>query len=58
MDGCQEALTVGHGIPPNHAEHHCWIQKDLWPCLSMGASTPGPLHNPSGGCVQALAACG
>ena len=45
-------------VPPNCAKHCCWIQEDLQPCCSMGASMPGLLHNPSGCGVQAHAAHG
>ena len=29
---------MGHGIPSNCPKHCLWIQKDLWPCCSMGTS--------------------
>ena len=57
VGGCQEAL-ISHGIPPNCAEHCCWIREDLQPCCSMGASMPGPLHNSSRCSVQACAGHG
>ena len=57
VGGCQEAPT-GHGIHPNFTEHCHWIQEDLWPCHSMGTSTPGPLLNPSRCGAQAHAAHG
>ena len=42
MGGCWKA-PMRYGFPSNHTNHHCWIQKGLWPCCSMGTSPPSPL---------------
>ena len=39
---CWEAPT-GHCIPSNCTKHCCWIWEVLWPCCSLGTSSPSLL---------------
>ena len=58
--GCGGMLRhpTGHDIPSNHVKHHCWTQKGVWPCQTMGTPPASPLLKSRGGSPQTCVAGG